>query len=438
MTVGEFHDASRRALRAVDFTADHPIEDLREAGDSLAAASLLCGTLAKHLRDAAGDQKWGADARKVAERLSDVPTLSGTADATRAQHPIARLFLAAAAAVGLERDILAGHRDPLDRAARLWLTRAALDRTVMAAHGMEVLAERLRTLHRPTEDAVAAFAVDVARLADRARATLASTDVEVGHDILALRAGPQRYTDLLRDLPEALRPALGRLLVTANRFDHVAPPHRSTLRVYAHVLAAGATSLDVVHVRLGASKAAESWRAAAHAWDRLRYGLVDVATLGRPDPRVHLAGREVLVQLLRWTAPGTVTGDRVAKSAEVAAMSVAIRRLADDQARIAAALAARNGVYSPSRLLPEPYVASWERRMGPATWLPMPPTAADTLANRYRDATQHVSDAATLSDHAAKNMAAARRVPLTALEQLARTRSLRTGSPHAPPRLRSA
>lgn len=297
MTVGEFHDAARRALRAVDLTGDYPIEDFRETGDSLAAASLLFTTLAKHLREAAAGEKWDANVKDVADQLPSLPQLSGIADATRARHAIARLFLAATAAIGLERDVLAGNGGNVATDGRLWLTHEALGQTVPAAHGLEVLAERLRAMHQPTAQSVSGFAAEVGALAQRARVRLPPPAVQAGRELLALRVGPEPYTELLRDLPQSIRPPIGRLLLTARRFDPAVPPDRATLRAYAHVVAAGATTLQAIHRQLGAGETTESWRTAAETWDRLRQDVADVATLGRRDAVAQLAARDVVDQL---------------------------------------------------------------------------------------------------------------------------------------------
>jgi hypothetical protein len=150
VTVGDFHDAAGRALDAARRSGSHPVEDAAELAENLAAARLLFTAFADHLRSIAGPgaryQPWGPAVREVTELLPRTPQLIGTADPVRAKHPLARTYLAATAAIGIEGDLLSAVHPHHLPAGRRWLIRETL---TGAADTLQLLAEGSRRMHPP-------------------------------------------------------------------------------------------------------------------------------------------------------------------------------------------------------------------------------------------------------------------------------------------------
>lgn len=433
MTVGDFSDAARRALDAAHRVGDHPLEDVRETAETLAAARVLFTALAGQLHYTAGEgarfQPWGAAVADLAELLARSPLLLRDADPARAQHPLARGYLAAAAAVGLERDVLAASPDPLCGDDRLWVLGETLARTGAAAATLGLLAERIHRLHPDTGRRVWLFTEETARATGALEVALPPVNPDSGPRLLGRRAGAAEQRAVIEDLPERLRPALGRMLQRARAFDRAAPPDRFALYAYTRLLAGGVLTVAAITEHADspdAAKAAAAWHSATEPLTRLRTDLPNMATLGRRNPVLEFAAGDALTQLverrhLPFPAPA---GQHDRLLAEAAAIGSALRELAICQHRLVTALAAAGDLYQPTRQLDPTEITTWERRHAPSRWLPMPPDRATALAATYGEAAQQVAAAAKRTCAAAGHLTTRHEttaaVTLLGLEQLAR------------------
>jgi len=446
MTVGEFHDATRRALDLARQRGSHPVEDADELAETLATARMLftaLAALAAQLHATAEPglryQPWGPAVRDVTDLLPTTPQLIRTADPARAQHPLARTYLAAAAAAGLETDLLAAAPPHHLAAARRWLTAETLSRAAAAGDTLQFFAETSRRLHPATAYRMFRYADTAARAARAARAALPPLDRAAADPILAVGTRLGRINATTAALPAPLRPALGRLLAEGRTFQPIAPPDRGTLRGYARVAAAGSAAVAVLLEQAGGPAAAEPagrWRAAGRRWAELDSGLTDIATLGPRNLPAAAAARDSvnhLEQLSQRPAPAPVP-QRGQLLGDAAAIGAAVTELASQQRELVTALAAAGGLYRLARGLPPPEMGRWHQRLSPARWLPMGVGAVEALAAGYTGAAALVTAAADrhAAHHPSRQRAAAA-VPLTALEQLARAHSRTTGPVPAPP-----
>ena len=433
MTVGDFHDAAGRVLAAARRTGGHPVEDAGELAESLAAARLLFIAFANHLRSVAGPgaryQPWGSAVQAVVELLPRTPQLIRTADPVRAQHPLARTYLAATAAIGLEGDLLSAaqpHRLP---AARPWLIGETLTRAADAADTLQLLAESSRRMHPAIAYHVFSYATAVAGAARSACEAVPTPDAAAVGPVLEAGIALGRSQTPIAQLPVPLRPAMGRLLVEARGFEPGAPPDRGGLRAYGRIVTAGSAAVAAILEQArgpAISEVATSWRAARDGWARIERELADVATLGRRNPAAVAAARDAVAhldQLSRLATPAPRTQrDRLLTDA--AAIGSALSELATQQRRVIGQLTAAGDLYQPATRLPDHDVDRWQRRLGAVRWLPMPPAAAAAFAAGYTDATTLVTVAAQQAPGASHRPGGYRTVfaiRLTALEQLTRT-----------------
>jgi hypothetical protein len=432
VTVGDFRDAAGRALAAAGAHGDHPVEDARELAETLAAAKMLFTALAQELRRTAGPgaryQPWGAAVAELAELLPCTPSLIGTADPAGAQHPLARSYLAAAAAVGLERDLLPAIPERVHADARGWLLRDTLDRTTAAAGTLQLFAGRIRPLHAGTAQQMAAFAGDVARTAAAAHSTLPAAAADAGGRLLAAATPLERTRALIRNLPEPLRHPLGRLLVEARAFNRTTPPDRTALRGYSQMLQAGVATVTAMLEQAGGRDTAATaavWRAAGEPWRRLQSELPNVATLGRRSPAVEATAADAVAKLdmLRQLPPPAPASQRDRLLSDAAATGLVLRELSVHQRRLVDTLVRAGELYQPARLLSENDIAAGERRLGPRRWLPMPAAAATAFAAAYTEGTAGITSAAerTASHTHCPQLQHQVKVALPALEHLARS-----------------
>lgn len=376
----------------------------------------------------------------MTDLLPTTPQLIHTADPSRAAHPLARTYLAAAAAVGLETDLLTAAPPHHLTAARRWLTAETLSRAAAAADTLQLFAETSRRLHPATAYRVFRYAADTGRAARHARDALPPPDRAAAEPVLAAGTRLGRIHATTAALPDPLRPALGRLLADGRTFSPDAPPDRGTLRNYARAVTAGSETVAAMLEHAGppdATETAARWRAAADRWTELNIELADVVTLGRRYPAAGDATRDavrLLEQLRQRPAPAPAP-QRGPLLADAAAVGGAVTELASQQHRLLTALVASGGLYRPARGLPHPEIARWQQqRLSPTQWLPMRPDDASALAAGYTDAAALVTAAADrhAAHHPSRQRAAAG-IPLTALEQLARAHSRTTGPVPAPP-----
>ncbi len=427
------------------------MEDARELAETLAAARMLFTALAADLRYAAGPgaryHPWGAAVAELAELVPRTPSLIAAADPARAQHPLARTYLAAAVAVGLEHDLFPAIAERVHANARPWLLRDALDRIVTAAGTLQLFAERIRPLHAGTAKQVAAYAADVARTAAAAQRALPAPDAEAGARLLAGTTRLERTRMLIRGLPEPLRPGLGRLLVQARAFGRTAPPDPGALRGYSRVLHAGAGTVAAMLDQAGGSDAAATaaaWRAASEPWRRLQSELPNVATLGRRNPAVEATAADAVARLdmLRQLPSPQPASQRDRLLSDAAATGAVLREVSVHQRRLVDTLVRAGELYSPARLLSENDAAAGERQLGPRRWLPMPAAAAATLTAAYTEGTAGIAAAAERTGGHARGPRFQHQVQvaLTTLEHLARSHAGTVppiAAPTEKPRLRA-
>lgn len=432
MTVGDFRDATRRALTAAGRDGDHPLEDPRELADTRAAARLLFTGFADHLTYTAGAgaryQPWGTAVAAAADLLPRTPALIRDAHPARAYHPLARSYLATAGGLSLERELLAANPERISRDARLWLIRDTIDRTATAAAALQLFADSIRPMHAGTARQVFTFASDAAQAVRAVRDALPDPAPDAAAHLLTRSAGTRPHQLVsIADMPKWLRPALGRLLRQVRRFDPAAPPDRTTLRAYSVVVASGAATVAAILEQAdpaAAAPAAEAWRAASRPWTRLHHELTHVATAGRRDPVTELAAADVvgkLDQLRRRPAPAPAAL-RSPLLGDAAALAAAMHELATHQRRLATRLEAGRGLYEPTRRLPALEAEQWERRLGPIRWLPMRPAVAADLVAFYTEGNARITAAAALAPRPPTGPTRQQDpIALTALEQLARS-----------------
>ena len=363
VTVGDFRDAAGRALAAAGAHGDHPVEDARELAETLAAARLLFTALAAELRYAAGPgaryQPWGAAVAELAELLPRTPSLIAAADPARAQHPLARSYLAAAAAVGLERDLLPAIPERVHADARGWLLRDTLDRTTAAAGTLQLLADRIRQLHAGTAQQVAAYAADVARTAAAARPRPPRPGRR-GRSAPARRQHPAGTDPRADPRPAGAAAPRARPGCSSRpaRVDRTTPPDRGALRGYSQVLD-GRCRHGGRHARPGRRarrrRYAAGWRAAGEPWRRLQSELTNVATLGRRNPAVEATAADAVAKLdmLRQLPSPAPASQRDRLLSDAAATGLVLRELSVQQRRLVDTLVRAGELYSPARLLSE-------------------------------------------------------------------------------------
>ena len=277
---------------------------------------------------------------------------------------------------------------------------------------------------------MSAYAAAIGQTADAARAALPAPDPEAGARLLAGATRLERSRTLIRDLPEELRPGLGRLLHQARGFDRTAPPNRGTLRGYSQVLASGAAATAAFLDQAGGPEtatAAAAWRAAAEPWARLHQKqLPRMATLGRRNPAVEHTANDTATRLdrLRQLPHPAPASQRDRLLADAAALGAALRELSGRQRDLIRILTHAGELYQPTRLLGETDTTAAERRAGPRRWHPLPPDAAAAVTAAYTTAAARVTEAAALTaDTAGGPPRRQQPVALTGLERLARSQA---------------